>query len=185
MKERYGQDKTFGRGYSEITDHSFCMNIIAVITKTRTASSLFLIFLVPLTRRYGLNHASKIMLVNFANLLFSLAGTWSWHWWYCVDCFLSSIQTVYSQADSQTTHGSDHTHRLPIHQSTWLHVHKVWCLDLHLCGFRLAEIWFIRRWFAQVHSFCLFVAIRYTQPPADLIEWYDGFLDDEEVCHSG
>lgn len=27
--------------------------------------------------------------------------------------------------------------------------------------------------------FCL----RYTQPPADLIEWYDGFLDDDEVCH--
>ncbi|XP_070775022.1 pre-mRNA-splicing factor 38B [Enoplosus armatus] len=25
-----------------------------------------------------------------------------------------------------------------------------------------------------------FMYIRYTQPPADLIEWYDGFLDDEE-----
>lgn len=29
--------------------------------------------------------------------------------------------------------------------------------------------------------FCL----RYTQPPADLIDWYDGFLDDEEVCPLG
>lgn len=27
--------------------------------------------------------------------------------------------------------------------------------------------------------------LRYTQPPADLIDWYDGFLDDEEVCHPG
>lgn len=25
--------------------------------------------------------------------------------------------------------------------------------------------------------------LRYTQPPADLVEWYDGFLDDDEVCH--
>lgn len=30
-----------------------------------------------------------------------------------------------------------------------------------------------------------FMYIRYTQPPADLIEWYDGFLDDEEVCQLG
>lgn len=27
-----------------------------------------------------------------------------------------------------------------------------------------------------------FMYIRYTQPPTDLVEWYDGFLDDEEVC---
>uniref|UniRef100_G3PQV2 Pre-mRNA-splicing factor 38B n=1 Tax=Gasterosteus aculeatus aculeatus TaxID=481459 RepID=G3PQV2_GASAC len=26
-----------------------------------------------------------------------------------------------------------------------------------------------------------FMYIRYTQPPADLIDWYDGFLDDEEM----
>ncbi|KAA8587291.1 hypothetical protein FQN60_016153 [Etheostoma spectabile] len=26
-----------------------------------------------------------------------------------------------------------------------------------------------------------FMYIRYTQPPADLVEWYDGFLDDEEM----
>lgn len=30
-----------------------------------------------------------------------------------------------------------------------------------------------------------FMYIRYTQPPTDLIEWYDGFLDDEEVCRLG
>lgn len=26
---------------------------------------------------------------------------------------------------------------------------------------------------------------RYTQPPADLIEWFESFLDDEEVCRHG
>uniref|UniRef100_A0A8C7RZR2 Pre-mRNA-splicing factor 38B n=1 Tax=Oncorhynchus mykiss TaxID=8022 RepID=A0A8C7RZR2_ONCMY len=26
-----------------------------------------------------------------------------------------------------------------------------------------------------------FMYIRYTQPPADLVDWYDGFLDDEEM----
>ncbi|CDQ80279.1 unnamed protein product [Oncorhynchus mykiss] len=30
-----------------------------------------------------------------------------------------------------------------------------------------------------------FMYIRYTQPPADLVDWYDGFLDDEEVCPHG
>ncbi|KAM9790815.1 pre-mRNA-splicing factor 38B isoform X2 [Syngnathus typhle] len=29
-----------------------------------------------------------------------------------------------------------------------------------------------------------FMYIRYTQPPADLIDWYDDFMDDEEVCHA-
>lgn len=57
----------------------------------------------------------------------SFSGAWRWHWWYCVHCFLSSIQTVYSQAYSQTADGSDHSHRLSLHQSTWLHVYKVWC----------------------------------------------------------
>ena len=55
----------------------------------------------------------------------SLLGAWSRDWWYCVYCLLSSIQTVYSQADSQTADGSDHSLRLSLHQSTWLHVHKV------------------------------------------------------------
>lgn len=38
-----------------------------------------------------------------------------------------------------------------------------------------------------MHGLCavFFSCLRYTQPPADLIEWYDGFLDDEEVCHLG
>lgn len=56
----------------------------------------------------------------------SFLGAWSWNWWYCVYCFLSSVQTVYSQADSQTADGTDHSHRLSIHPSTWLHVYKVW-----------------------------------------------------------
>ena len=45
----------------------------------------------------------------------SLTGSWSWDWRYCVDCFLSSIQTVHSQADTQTADGSDHSHRLSVH----------------------------------------------------------------------
>lgn len=53
-------------------------------------------------------------------------GAWSRDRWYCVHCFLSSIQTVYSQVDSQTADGSDHSYRLSIHQSTWIHVHTVW-----------------------------------------------------------
>lgn len=30
-----------------------------------------------------------------------------------------------------------------------------------------------------------FMYIRYTQPPPDLVDWYDEFLDDEEVCRHG
>ncbi|XP_015242187.1 PREDICTED: pre-mRNA-splicing factor 38B isoform X1 [Cyprinodon variegatus] len=30
-----------------------------------------------------------------------------------------------------------------------------------------------------------FMYIRYTQPPTDLLDWYNDFLDDEEVCHPG
>ena len=46
-------------------------------------------------------------------------------WWYCIQCLLPALQTVYAPANQKTAHRTDHSRRLAIHQRAWFHVHTV------------------------------------------------------------
>ena len=55
--------------------------------------------------------------------LLSTVGAWCCCWWYCLYSLLLAVQAVHTEVDQETAHSHDQPQRLPLHQSTGVHVH--------------------------------------------------------------
>ena len=116
-----------------------------------------------------------------------VSGAWSCCWRDCLLCLLSPLQTVHSQTHQATGAGNAGPRRLSLHQSNWIHVSQVrLTTTIELCGVCVREcvlVGSVSKTIDTFESVCVLESdfCRYCQPPLDLWEWFEPYLDDPEV----
>ena len=90
-------------------------------------------------------------------------------WWHRIDPLLPALQALHPEADQEAGDHHAQPQGLPLHQGTGFPVHQVCVLSACLC---MQLEWCV---------YLLRFSLRYCQPPKDFWNWFEPYINDEEV----